>query len=249
MNEIPEPSERGKTRAGECLARGVPHVFHLLDDVPAEEGGQGLSSEVLPLVDGIGEAVEQEVDYVRDDRLSALMARNVGHVPVRVGVIAEQNFAHYADARARHHIHGDGQEVPHHGLHVIGEIAFSVGREVGAEQIYPFFLQLIRVTGRLLVGARVVCEALQHVTVRDGNDEVVQKSAGHGETGLGRACLGAQNERRHIVEAGLMQGFSQQGGIVGGAAGAAGLREHERAVFRIDGAALQGVDELADDHL
>ncbi len=146
-----------------------------MDDVEPEEGGQGLAAKMAPLVDGVGEAVEEEVEHVRKHGLAAFPPCQLRHAAVGVGMVAEQDFADDADPGAVGRAHGNGAEVPHQVLHVLRRVAPPACREVRMEPAVPGFEQGLGVALACLVGCRVAGEALEHVAVDDGEEEVVEE--------------------------------------------------------------------------
>ena len=247
--EILELCHLREGRACQGPAQGIAHVIELLDEVPAKEGRQGLAAQPLPAVDGIREAVQEEIHHIRENRLAAFLSCEIRDVAVGIRMVAEQDFAHYTHSRTLVLVHGNACELPGHGLHVCLEIAAFASREIPGYGIHPLFDQGVRVSLVDFVGVGVLREPLHHIAVEYGPEGIVEEIAREGEARLVGTGLAPECQGRHVVKACLLQGALQKTWIVGGSAGAAGLREQKCRMLRIHCAALQGVDKLAYDHL
>ena len=87
----------------------------------------------------------------------------------------------------------------------------------------------------------------QQVTVGQRGDRHPQHGEGDAEAAVLLQPRHAQRDDRDVAVPGLGQRLAQQVYVVGRAAAAAGLRDHQRDLVRVVAAARKRVEELADD--
>ena len=99
----------------------------------------------------------------------------------------------------------------------------------------------------VLVGVSLAAQRHQHIAVEDGRDNLAQQRQGQRQTTALFEAREVQRSHRYVAVARLDQRLAQQLDVVGGTAAAARLGDEQRCVVQVILAAVQGVQELADD--
>ena len=121
------------------------------------------------------------------------------------------------------------------------------GRQLVGEAVRPRLGQFLALARALLIGPHLIDQSHEKVGVEHGVEHVVDHRQRQAEAGVLLDAREAEGDHRHIAVPRLFKRLAQKGDVVRGAAAAAGLEQHQRHLVRVVFAALQGVDELADD--
>ena len=99
-----------------------------------------------------------------------------------------------------------------------------------------------------LVGAHAQQTGVEGVADDDALDDLERQGRGDLEPGVLLKTLHGDREDGDLGVSGITQALAEHGGVVGGPAHPAGLRDGNHAAVGVVGAVLEGPDELADHH-
>jgi len=194
----------------------------------------------------------EELHEARQLRLAALRLDDVDRVVVRVGVELHEDLPHQADTGLA------GDVAARQG----GELSDHLSQQAPVAQpsapggAAPLVLEELPddrvpapqkpVGGALLglVGAHAQQTGVEGVADDDALDDLERQSRGDLEPGVLLKTLHGDREDGDLGVSGVAQALAEHGGVVGGAAHAAGLGDGHDAAVGVVGAVLEGADEL-----
>ena len=131
-------------------------------------------------------------------------------------------------------------------LHLPGGVALAC-QQGPADPADPGVHQAVGVAGVVLIRGDLVAQGAQHIPVEDAGHRLPQQGQVHLEAAVLFQAREVQAGHRDLGVARLDQGLAQQVDVVGSAAAATGLGDEQGGVVQVVLAAVQRVDELADD--
>ena len=239
-----------ETGVGLGLEHGALHAVQPVEQlVGTHLHGQLAAVEDMVLAH-VEDAVLHEAHQTREVDLAVLTLEELLQVVVAQRAVLDVDLAHDADFDLRHTGDGNGLEVlcdeGEGVLHLAGGEALARQQHT-TQTLDPEVYHLIGSAFFVLIRSDLIAQGAEHIAVEHAGDSPAGQRQSHLEAAVLLETREVQAGHRDVRIACLDQRLAEQVDVVGGTAAAARLGDEQGRVLEVVLAAVQRVEELADD--